>query len=124
MAVNSINHFAPLVFLRTAHLPALALVSLKLHALGYNIAMVFFGCHCLLIGYLICRSTLLPRILGILMTIAGFRYLINSFANFLAPTFAATLFPWILLPAAAARPARAREDQHRSSLLKQHWEAR
>jgi Domain of unknown function (DUF4386) len=102
MAVNSINHFAPLVFLRTAQLPALALVSLKLHALGYNIARVFFGCHCLLIGYLICRSRYLPRVLGILMIVAGLCYLTNSLTNFLAPGFAAILFPWILLPSAAA----------------------
>jgi hypothetical protein len=102
MAVNSINHFAPLVFLKTAQLPALALVSLKLHAVGYNIALVFFGFHCLLIGYLICCSRYLPRFLGILMTIAGLCYLTNSFTNFLASAFAATLFPWILLPAALA----------------------
>src|ERR1019366_9499603 len=102
MAVNSINHFAPLILLRAGQLPSLALAFLRLHALGYNIALVFFGCHCLLIGYLIYRSTFLPRILGALLAIAGICYLANSFTNFLAPAFAATLFPWILLPAAAA----------------------
>jgi hypothetical protein len=102
MAVDSINHFAPLLLLRAGQLPSLAFVFLRLHALGYNIALVFFGCHCLLIGYLICRSRYLPRLLGILMAVAGFCYIVNSFANFLAPVFAAALFPWILVPAAAA----------------------
>lgn len=34
--------------------------------------LLFFGPYCLLIGYLILRSTFLPRILGVLMALAGF----------------------------------------------------
>jgi len=37
---------------------------------------VFFGPYCLLIGYLILRSTFLPRILGLLMVFAGLGWLI------------------------------------------------
>jgi Domain of unknown function (DUF4386) len=33
--------------------------------------LLFFGPYCLLIGYLIFRSTFLPRILGVLMALAG-----------------------------------------------------
>jgi hypothetical protein len=78
--LNTANHFAPLVLLGGAHflsafstdqLQALALLSLRLHALGYQIALVFFGFHCLLIGYLIWRSSVLPRPLGALLAIAG-----------------------------------------------------
>ena len=36
----------------------------------------FFGPYCLLIGYLILRSTFLPRILGFLMTLAGIGWLV------------------------------------------------
>jgi Domain of unknown function (DUF4386) len=39
-------------------------------------SLVFFGPYCLLIGYLIFRSTFLPRILGVLMAIAGVGWLI------------------------------------------------
>ena len=97
VAINTVNHFAPLFLLGSAHyltalqtdqMQTLALVSLRLHALGYNIGLVFFGFHCLLIGYLIYRSDFLPRILGALMAIAGLCYLTNSFANFLSPPFA------------------------------------
>lgn len=111
VGINTVNHFAPLVLLGGAHfltafrtdqLQALALVSLTLHGLGYNVGLVFFGFHCLLIGYLIYRSGFLPRILGALLAIAGLCYLTNSFANFLSPTFARLLFPWILLPGVPA----------------------
>jgi len=39
-------------------------------------SLVFFGPYCLLIGYLIFRSTFLPRILGVLMVFAGLGWLI------------------------------------------------
>jgi hypothetical protein len=111
VGINTVNHFVPLVLLERAHflsafktdqLQTLALVSLTLHALGYNIGLVFFGLHCLLIGYLIYRSDFLPRLLGALMAIAGLCYLTNSFANFLSPTVGRLLFPWILLPGVPA----------------------
>jgi hypothetical protein len=39
-------------------------------------SLVFFGPYCLLIGALIVRSTFLPRILGVLMALAGIGWLI------------------------------------------------
>lgn len=39
-------------------------------------SLVFFGPYCLLLGYLIFRSTFLPRILGVLMMLAGVGWLI------------------------------------------------
>ena len=65
LGANLLNLFAPLVLLTGAplstsfkadQLQALALVSLKLYAQVFFIAMLFFGFHCLLIGYLIYRS--------------------------------------------------------------------
>ena len=80
---------------------ALALLFLKLHAQLSNFGLVFFGSFYLLIGYRIVRSTFLPRILGVLLAISGVCYLINSFANFLSPAFAAHLLPYILVPGGA-----------------------
>ena len=74
---------------------ALALTFLKLHAEGYTIGMVFFGFYNLLIGYLIFRSTFLPRILGVLLAISGLYYQIDNFAGFLSPAFAAHLEPYV-----------------------------
>jgi hypothetical protein len=39
-------------------------------------SLVFFGPYCVLIGYLILRSTFLPRILGVLMVLAGVGWLL------------------------------------------------
>jgi Domain of unknown function (DUF4386) len=45
-------------------------------AIGGNIALVFFGVFQLFLGYLIFRSTFLPRILGALIALAGVGWLI------------------------------------------------
>ena len=49
-------------------------------------SLVFFGPYCVLIGYLIFRSTFLPRILGVLMAFAGLGWLIflSPLANHLS----------------------------------------
>jgi hypothetical protein len=55
---------------------------------GVNIAIVFAGFSCLLIGYLIFRSTFLPRIVGALMAFAGLgwvTYLSPPLVNYLSP---------------------------------------
>ena len=51
-------------------------------------ALTFFGGYCLTIGYLIFRSTFLPRVIGVLLAIEGVCYLTNSFVDFLAPGLA------------------------------------
>jgi len=51
--------------------------------------LVFFGCYCLLIGYLILRSTFLPRILGVLMACGGLGWL-----TFISPALSDYLAPY------------------------------
>ena len=48
-----------------------------LNLTSYRISsLLLFGPYCLLLGYLIFRSTFLPRILGVLMAVAGLGWLI------------------------------------------------
>jgi Domain of unknown function (DUF4386) len=68
--VSSLSAFAP------AQLQALALMFLKLNGYAFDIYLVFFGLWCVLIGYLIFRSTFLPRVLGVLVAISGFGWVI------------------------------------------------
>ena len=101
---------APLVVLEGAHSSsavnvaqsqALALMFLNFYGDGYAISMVLFGFWNILTGYLIFRSTFLPRILGVLLAISGLCYQIDNFAGFLWPAFQAHLEPYILLPGVA-----------------------
>ncbi len=104
-AVAALGHLAPLLLLNgaqylnvfsTADLQALALLALKLHAQGYLICLVFFGFYEGMLGYLIFTSTFLPRTLGVLVTLAGVAFLINSFALFLSPATGSALNPYML----------------------------
>jgi hypothetical protein len=72
-----------------------------------NVAIVFAGFYCLLIGCLIFRSTFLPRILGGLMVFGGLSwltYLSNPLVNYLSPynlasalLAEASVFLWLLV---------------------------
>jgi len=69
-------------------LVGLTFEAIRLQPRGVNLAIVFAGFYCLLIGYLIFRSTFLPRILDGLMVIAGLgwlTYLSNPLVNYLSP---------------------------------------
>lgn len=54
---------------------------------GWAIGYIFFGFHLALLGYLVFKSGTIPRILGILLFIAGLGYLIEYLGKFLFPDF-------------------------------------
>ena len=79
-ALTSLLYLAPLLILQGGsslsaftpeQLQALALVFLRLNDYAFQIYLFLFGAWCLLIGFLIFRSTFLPRILGVLLAISG-----------------------------------------------------
>lgn len=76
----------------------IAYASLQGFTSGFAVSLTFFGGVCLLYGWLIFQSRFLPAFIGVLITLAGICYLFNSFAIFLAPEFAGSLFPFIMLP--------------------------
>ncbi|HOY04729.1 MAG TPA: DUF4386 domain-containing protein [Saprospiraceae bacterium] len=80
-------------------LHVMAYLAIKAHGYGLGVGLIFFGIECLIVGYLIVRSGYLPKILGVLMQIAGLCYLTNSFVLLLAPAVSDMIFPAILIPA-------------------------
>ncbi len=105
-AVSALLYLAPLLILNggsslSAFTPnqvqALALLFLKLNAQAFDVYLVFFGFWCILIGYLIFRSTFLPRILGVLLAIDGV-----GWATYLSPPLASSLFPVIAVASGVA----------------------
>jgi len=104
---NKLNLMLPLFLLDDAkylqaftpgQLQALSYVAIRAHDCGFGIGLIFFGCECIVLGWLIFHSGYLPKFLGVLMPIAGVLYMINSFALILAPKLAHALFPTIMLP--------------------------
>lgn len=105
-AVATVSLFAALfplgtsVYLKAfqpAQLQALAYLSLKSYDYGFAASLVFFGCCLFVYGYLIFRSGYFPKTIGVLLIVASLSYLVNSFSLYLAPTFANTIFPILVL---------------------------
>jgi hypothetical protein len=105
-AVTCLLYLAPLLVLQggdslsaftTPQLQALAYMFLKLNSRSFDIFLVIFGVRCVLTGYLIFRSTFLPRILGVLLAIDGLGWMI-----YLHPPLAIQLFPFIAAASALA----------------------
>ena len=88
----------------------------------WNIGLVFFSFHLLLIGYLAYRSSFMPRVIGILLVIAGVGYLTDGLGLVLVPgysldialfTFAGevVLIFWLLI-SGRRRSTRPRAGEH------------
>jgi hypothetical protein len=94
--LNLLNQFAALLLLsgadylkafETDQLHALGMLFLNVLDHGTLIAQIFWGIWLLPLGYLVFKSGFLPRILGVLLMIAAFGYLIGSLASFLFPNY-------------------------------------
>jgi hypothetical protein len=70
---------------------ALSYLFLRFWSQTYGVSFVFFGVYLVLTGWLIYRSTFLPRIIGVFLMLG-----LTSLA-FLAPPFAARHFAWTVL---------------------------
>ena len=106
-SANLLHQFTPLVLLDGAQglhaltadqMQALAYAPLRLQTFGYDVQQVIYAGYLLAAGYLVFRSTFLPRVIGVLLAIGAVSYLIYSFASFISPEFAARLVPYIQLP--------------------------
>jgi hypothetical protein len=107
LVANKMNLVMPILllgngaFLKASdqhQLELLSYLAVAAHGYGFGIGLIFFGCECLLDGWLIIKSGYFPRVFGVMIQIAGLCYLLNSFALILSPSLSDALFPAILLP--------------------------
>jgi len=66
-------------------LDALALGSLRFHGDGAGVVTAFWGLWLFPFGILVIKSGFFPRVLGILLMVAGFAYLVTSVTSIVLP---------------------------------------
>jgi len=84
-AVAALLEMAPLTLLRSRDLAALgdeqraafAVLFVRLSAQTMDVFLVLFGFRCIALGYLVVRSSFMPRLIGGLLMLAGAAYLPN-----------------------------------------------
>lgn len=72
---------------------SLMMLFLNLNTEGILIATIFWGLWLFPLGYLVFKSGYFPRILGILVIIAGFGFLLSPLTHFLLPNYQTALAP-------------------------------
>jgi len=97
MFLNVLNEIAALILVNGAdflsafeksQLDALALLFLRLPDQRINGASIFWGPWLFPFGILVIRSGFIPRLLGVLLFIAGSAYLASSFTSLILPQYA------------------------------------
>lgn len=77
--------------LETNQLNAQVMLSLSAFKSGWDLGLVIFGFHLLVLGYLIFKSSFIPKWLGVLVGIAGIGYLADGFGKILIPDYSITV---------------------------------
>ncbi len=89
--INQLNQFASLL-LAERQMEQQMMFFLDLHKNGGLIVSIFYGLWLFPLGYLVFKSGYFPKILGILLMIGCFGYLISFIQGFLFPNVKATLW--------------------------------
>lgn len=82
--LSSLNLVAALYLLDS---PEQMMLFLNLNAQGIVIASIFWGLWLFPLGYLIYKSGYFPKIIGLLVIVAGIGYTLDSFLKLLLPEF-------------------------------------
>ncbi|HJW32875.1 MAG TPA: DUF4386 domain-containing protein, partial [Holophagaceae bacterium] len=96
MFLNVLNEVAALLLVQGAPLAAtlgkpqadaLAMLFLRLHSHGIQVAAIFWGLWLFPLGMLVWRSGFIPKAIGVLVIASGIGYLIGSTATLILPTW-------------------------------------
>jgi hypothetical protein len=84
----AISHLAAALPSSTATLDAhQVLTELHLFDVTWQVGLVLFGIHLVLLGYLAFRFGFVAKVIAVLLVVAGLGYLIDSFASILVPGY-------------------------------------
>ena len=106
-AFAELFYFAPTLILGGApylktfsadQLNTFALLSLKFYGFAGMIFTAYYGMAWIVRGYLMFRSSYLPKFLGVLMAIGGAGFVARNFAMILAPAYASDIFLMMMFP--------------------------
>ncbi len=95
-SINLLNHYVAMKVLDSnvlmgsfsvEQLQEMSSLLMEAHHYGYLIAGGFFGVHCILLGMLIYKSNVFPKIFGGLLLGSGAGYLVETFGNFNFPGY-------------------------------------
>jgi hypothetical protein len=95
--VYGIFELAPLIMLSddtflkaftTEQLNALSMIFFKLRNTGIMVVEIFWGLWLLPLGYCVYKSNLFPRILGVMLMVGSFGYVLIFIVNIAAPSYA------------------------------------
>jgi Domain of unknown function (DUF4386) len=83
----------------------MALAALDTFNAGFLLALVLFGVHLLLLGFLLYRSRYVPRVLGALLVAAGVGYTADSLAGLMLADHGGLVSAVLLTPPSSASSA-------------------
>jgi len=132
--LNMLNQIAPLILLGGAdflsvfekhQLDALAMVFLRLRSQGMVAVSAYWGLWLFPFGILVFKSGFLPRVLGVLLVVAGLAYLTSSLTSLLFPPYGRAISQlmlvleagelpiifWLLIKGVRAQPLESRASQ-------------
>lgn len=110
MSINMLNSMAPLFLLggadylkafSTGQLFSLALFFMNMHEFGYILAAIFYGTWLLPLGFLVYKSGIFPRSLGVLLMVASLGHLSQLVQFILAPKVEALSYPGLAIATVA-----------------------
>ena len=102
LGINMLNQFAALLLMSGAgyltvfgpdQLHALGMLFFNLHEYGYSIAVISWGFYLIPLGYLVFKSGYFPRILGVLLMLAGLCDMFQFFQIFVFPGYEVITYP-------------------------------
>lgn len=110
LSVTALSHYAAIPLIKDpiistgltfSQTETLALVFIKLHGVGYNISLLFFGFHLLCLGFIMYQFPMFNKWMGFLLGWGGVCYILNSIVWFQFPSLVHFIYPVILIPCAS-----------------------